>query len=200
MRAVKFVALASALIALVAVTLAAGPAPAAADPAAIADPPLVSATKAADLAQVNALLDAGTDVDVFDGDKRTALNWAAYLGALDVARTLIAHHAQIDVHANPDGWTPLMNAAAMGYVDVASVLIDKGADVNATSAIGHYTPLMYAARKGKKYMVELLLDHGARINDVDDRMWSALDFADSQPDKAIGAVLVSRGAMRGSNQ
>jgi len=198
MRAFRFVALASALVALAALTLTAGAA--AADPAPIADPPLVSATKAADLAQVNALLDAGTDVDVLDGDKRTALNWAAYLGALDVARTLIAHHAQIDVHANPDGWTPLMNAAAMGYVDVAALLIAQGADVNAASRIGHYTPLMYAARKDKKYMIELLLDHGAQINDVDDKMWSALDFADRQPDKAIGALLVSRGAMRGSNQ
>jgi len=170
------------------------------EPTANDDPPLIVATKAGDLAQVNALLNAGTYVDTPDAEKRTALNWAAYLGGLEIARTLIAHHAQVDIHANPNGWTPLMNAAASGFADVGALLIEQGADINAHSSDGGYTPLMYAARKTKKYVVALLLDHRARVNDLDSISRTALDFADLQTDTSINALLIAHGGVRGSHR
>lgn len=172
----------------------------AAEPTANGDPPLIVATKAGDLAQVNTLLNAGTYVDTPDTEKRTALNWAAYLGGLEIARTLIAHRAQIDIHANPSGWTPLMNAAASGFADVCALLIEQGADINAHSTDGGYTPLMYAARKTRKYVVALLLDHGARVNDLDSISRTALDFADLQTDTSINALLIAHGGVRGSHR
>jgi len=164
-----------------------------------ADSPLIAAAKAGNVAAATKLLAGGTDADTADSDNLTALNWAAYDGRLAVVKLLVEHGAKVNVQANKSGWTPLMNASAQGFAKVAAFLLEHGADINAHSKDGGYTALMYAARKGKKAVVLLLLAHDAKVNDICDDKRTALDFADTQNDKAIGAALIADGGKRHGN-
>ncbi len=110
----------------------------------------------ADAAEV--LLDNGananerlTEHDIRD---ETLLHRAAQFDFEDVARTLIAHGA--DIHARDgSGNTPLHAAAYCGSVAVARMLLAHGADPNARS-IDDKAPLDYAQEAGFADVAQLL--------------------------------------------
>lgn len=100
-------------------------------------PDLHQAVKDGNLEQVQALLDAGADVNA------TAARWP-----------------------NDDS-TPLHLAAFWGHKAIVNLLLDKGANVNAIIKMWSYnevTPLHLAAINGYTAIVKLLLDKGANVN------------------------------------
>ncbi|MFA5306473.1 MAG: ankyrin repeat domain-containing protein [Candidatus Babeliales bacterium] len=74
-------------------------------------------------AYVNALLDAGADVNIQGFNGRTALMWAAHDGDHEMCRTLIAAKSNITL-CNGEGHTALMLAARWGNPTALSVLIE----------------------------------------------------------------------------
>jgi|SRR5579862_1728100 len=72
----------------------------------------------------------------------TALMYAARRGAIDSARVLIDHHADLN-SVDPDGVSALNEAIINFHYDLAGLLIEKGADPSLADARG-MTPL-YAA-------------------------------------------------------
>jgi len=97
---------------------------------------LCEAAAHSDLGSLRTLMDAGTDVNAGDYDKRTALHLAASEGLGEVVKFLIA-----DAKADPspvDRWgnTPLDDAIRSRYPEVVELLISLGAHKGAPRAHG----------------------------------------------------------------
>ncbi|MBQ6669245.1 MAG: ankyrin repeat domain-containing protein [Deltaproteobacteria bacterium] len=115
---------------------------------------------------VQALLDAGADVNGRDCDGETALMKAAeYRSDIRVVRALLAAGADANVR-NRYGSTPLREAA--GYAQnlpVVQALLAAGAQVDARNGNDGCTALARAAqRHNDVQVVETLLDAGANAN------------------------------------
>ena len=119
--------------------------------------PIHDATKAGDIAGVQAELDKGVDVNKKDKAEMTPLHPAAANGHKEIAELLIA--AGADVNAK-DRWgmTPLHWAARKGRKEVAELLLTKGADVNAKANDGT-TPLDWAIQKSRTETADLIRKH-----------------------------------------
>ena len=145
--------------------------------AAAADPPLVSAAEAGDVAAVRELLAGGVDVDAASVDGATALHWAAHRDLPGLVRLLIDFGADVSA-TNRYGVQPIALAATNGSAVVLDQLLTAGADPNA-SMPGGETALMTAARAGPPDAVRVLLRAGANPNARDDLsgqtavMWAA---------------------------
>ena len=91
------------------------------------------------------------------------LYYAARLGFCDLAKHLIAKHAE---HVNARGGAegvPMHVAARAGHADILSILVEHGADVDVRGGY-LYTPLHHASFDGKLEAAQCLLDRGADVN------------------------------------
>jgi hypothetical protein len=95
-----------------------------------------------DLAGVQALLDAGVDVNAKDEGGWTPLHRAAFAGHKEIAELLIDNGAEVNAK-NEDGWTLLHLAVVNGHKEIVELLIDNDADVNAKDELEE-TPLDFA--------------------------------------------------------
>jgi ankyrin repeat protein len=125
-------------------------------------PELLDAARRGDLAAVRALLRAGTDPNVAQGDGLTALHVAAEKGNLEIARALIEARANVETKTRLGGYTPLHLAAQGGHLTVAQALIDGGAAVGAVTTTTGVTPLHLAAQAvNGEPIIRLLVQRGA---------------------------------------
>ncbi len=156
------------------------------------DTRLADAAQAGDLAAVEALLQAGTDIDLPDRYGTTALHWATYRDDAEMATRLIAAGADVDV-TNRYGATPLSLACVNGNPGIVEDLLELGALPNARAA--GEPPLLTCARSGRLEAVELLLAHGANPNVTDDwKGQTALMWAVAEDHVAVVETLVAHGA------
>jgi len=143
-------------------------------------PPIVTAARSGQLAEVDRLIGEGSDVDARGSGGNTALYHAAVAGRADVVQALIEAGADVDVE-NDFGSTPLHVASRYGHVDVIRALAAAGADLDATSLSGlassdlanrssiqagglrASTPLSKAARAGQMEAVRALVELGAAL-------------------------------------
>ncbi|MGA2882123.1 MAG: ankyrin repeat domain-containing protein [Bryobacteraceae bacterium] len=108
----------------------------------------------------------------------TALLYAARDGRIEIARMLIAAHADVN-QPEANGVGPLLMAITNNHVDVARLLLDHGTEANATDWWGR-TPLWAAVelrdldvnktddngvdRPAALQLIQALLDRGANVN------------------------------------
>ena len=121
---------------------------------------LFKAAEQGKLSVVVKYLEGGGSVNAADKASLSLLNWAAYGGSLALVKLLVDKKADVNVHGNKSGWTPLMNASAMGFPLVAAYLLDRGAELNRLNEEG-YNALAFAAAKQRVDVVHLLLERGA---------------------------------------
>ena len=126
-----------------------------AEPLWAADPPLVAAAKAGDLAAVQRLLEAGASPDQHDRHDNTALIFAARDGRLGIAEALIAVGADID-WIDGEGVTPLILAAHKNHPAIARLLLDRGAATDRRDKWGRRA-LDYALRRGEDDAIAVML-------------------------------------------
>jgi len=88
--------------------------------------PLMHASKEGNIAQVNALLAKGADVNVKDSHGLTALMLASQNGHSEVVKLLLAKGADINAKAN-NGRTALMEASQNGHSEAVKLLKAAGA-------------------------------------------------------------------------
>ena len=124
--------------------------------------PVADAAKAADWVAVRALVEQGADVTTPQGDGTTALHWAGYWDAGDIATLLLDAGAGVSA-ANDLGVTPLWTACENGGTAMTRLLLAAGADPNAALLSGE-TLLMTAVRTGNETVVRRLLAAGADVN------------------------------------
>ncbi len=154
---------------------------------------LIEAVRAEDAGTVRALLDLGADVRGAQPDGATALHWASYGDAGDLATLLLAAGADVDA-ANDYGITPLALACENGSGAMVRRLLEAGADPNVARATGE-TPLMTCARTGDRGAVEALLARGADPDAAESwRKQTALMWAAGEGHTLVARALVAHGA------
>uniref|UniRef100_H3C7R6 Protein phosphatase 1 regulatory subunit 16A n=1 Tax=Tetraodon nigroviridis TaxID=99883 RepID=H3C7R6_TETNG len=95
--------------------------------------------EAAMLADIQALVQSGGDLNARDDNGATLLHIASANGYLSVAELLLERRAQVEVK-DTDGWTPLHAASCWGHIQVVELLVANGASLNAKSVLDE-TPL-----------------------------------------------------------
>ena len=120
---------------------------------------------------VDALIEAGVDVNGVDDTGLPPLIAAAQRQKAPVVRYLLSKGAQINARrmnpgSNLDGETALYAAVGQGRPDVVRLLLQKGADTKAIPEGRDDSVLQMAVRWGEYDKVKALLDHGVPMEDV----------------------------------
>ena len=122
--------------------------------------PIHDAAKSGDVAMVEQLLAAGTDVNEKDAAFNTALHLASDNAHLEVILVLIEKGSDINA-GNLTDRTPLHNAVRGRHTEVVLLLVAKGADVNRLNEVG-MSPLDDTADWGVPEIVKILRDADAK--------------------------------------
>lgn len=135
---------------------------------------------------VNALLDLGAPVDIFE---------ASVLGKVDrIQEILKGHPARVSEHA-PDGFTPVALAAFFGQLAAVKALIAAGADVNAAAKNGLKVRALHAAVAGRNLeIVKAVLAAGADPNAQQQAGFRPIFEAGTNANRALAELLLAHGA------
>ena len=156
---------------------------------------LAKAAEKADLDRMEALLDAGADIEwQHKGTGRTPLLSAVIAGKRDAVARLLDRGANIQHACTALGYTALSWAAERGDGDIGRLLIERGAPVDIASPESQYTPLMLASSGGHLPMVELLLESGANVAPLDFEGRNALMLAVARKHGNVAERLQAAGA------
>ncbi|XP_066982864.1 ankyrin repeat domain-containing protein 50-like isoform X2 [Macrobrachium rosenbergii] len=122
---------------------------------------------------VNALLEAGANVNSMDLNSKTALIWAIDARASSIPAVTALLEGDADVSLPPAPlWSPLHHAAKFGASSIITAILQKNPDVNREDADGK-TPLIVAADYSQN-VLQLLIDAGADVDHEDDNGYTAL--------------------------
>jgi ankyrin repeat protein len=154
--------------------------------------PVWWAAREGNVAELQALAPARTDIDAADLDGETPLHAATRAGSAAAVRELLSLGADPN-RAALYGVTPLMLAATTSRLDVAVLLLQAGASPNARDLFGA-TALHVAARRGNHPLTERLLEAGADPRIADDGGNTALHLAAHRGDEKNVTMLLARGA------
>ena len=126
---------------------------------------LLDAARRGDTDAVRALLQAGADPNLAQGDGLTALHLAAREGHLEIVDALIGAGAETAAVTRIGDYTPLHLAGGAGQAGVVGALLGAGADPGAVTTTSGVTSLHLAAEaRGGEEAVRLLIEHGAPVN------------------------------------
>ncbi|MBS1791210.1 MAG: ankyrin repeat domain-containing protein [Acidobacteria bacterium] len=142
--------------------------------AAAPDDLLLKAAKKGDIAQLEALLRGGANVNSADEKGRTALIEAAAEGQTQAVKLLLQSGAKPNLQ-DKESVTALLVATAKGHIETVRALLAAGAAVNFKHKAG-LTALMLAAGQGHTEVVRLLLAQGAEIGAKSDLGFDALCY------------------------
>ncbi len=137
--------------------------------------PLFLAVHSNRTAVTEALLKAGADPRMEDGNGDPVMVHAAHKDSIDQARLLIRHGVSIDSRSR-SGITALLRAASYDEAADVQTKLDLGADPELTDDEG-FTALMKATGGGNAAAMEVLLKAGAKPNAVNKAGNSALMLA-----------------------
>lgn len=143
-----------------------------------------------DVLSVEALLDAGLDIDRPDDEGRRPLHEAAFSGRIEMVQLLLAAGAVLDAPIHPFGYTALYYAVQQGRADVARVLIAHGAKLDVTDRLTGQSLLHIAALRGDMNMTGILIAAGADVFAEDRKGQTARDFAARGNHKVLERTLL----------
>ena len=134
------------------------------------DAPLHVAARFGRVKLVNALIEAGADIELAGYGGVRPLHAAALAGQDRIVSLLIALGAKVDATDNL-GRTPLLSLVSGAVESTAAlkILLEAGADPNLLDGPVRSHALDYAARQGRADVSEILLSHGAKVNASDNQ-------------------------------
>jgi ankyrin repeat protein len=113
----------------------------------------------ASVANLEALLKAGADIDHVDKSGYSSIHAAALAGSEDLVKALIARNATLGFKNNQCG-SPLHCAISKGFRSIATALLEAKVDVNEAGPNGD-TPLHLVAKQHRSDLLQLLITSGA---------------------------------------
>ncbi len=128
------------------------------------DRSLVEAVRSGDVEAVQGLIEAGTDVNVAQGDGMTALHWAAKRRDVEIAEMLIQAGADVEAGTRIGQYTPLHLASRSGAARITELLLEAGSDPDRATTNSGAKPIHFAAGGGNPYTIRMLAEHGADVN------------------------------------
>ena len=151
------------------------------------------AAKKGDIAAIAAALDAGANVNDFDG-LATPLVYAVNRQHLDAAKLLIERGADVNALSKVGG-SPLMAAVAKKRLEFITLLLAHGANPNST--VGKQTPLHIAVKNGCLDCVTALVEAGADVNarTADSFIRTPIHLARSYEHSEISDYLMAHGVV-----
>ena len=163
----------------------------------VGKPALISAAKTGNWECVEALINAGADVNIALENRFTPLMHATYMGHVKYVELLIAAGADVNI-TNTYGNTSISQIPRHTYkAEIVEMLIKAGADVNAPDLYGK-PQILSAARKGTWSHLKFVIESGANVNAVDSHNNTALICAADKynTDESYGClrVLLQSGA------
>ena len=144
-------------------------------------------------AVLQALIDAGADVNAFNGKGYLPLHLAAFRHKRSAVGVLADAGADINRRADKDSLTALHLAARTGDTETADVLLNAQADVNLTDNNGE-PPLFGAVRKNCVALVDALIQAGAELNMANKERLTAMHLAARLDYADIIGVMAQAGA------
>jgi ankyrin repeat protein len=161
--------------------------------AAAQDVRLVQAAKAAEHAQVMALLAGGADANQRSADGTTALHWAVRNNDTALVDRLLRAGARPHT-ANRYGTTPIALACESGSAAIIERLLKAGVSANATGPLGE-TALHTCAHAGNTAGARVLIAAGAAVDPGDNwRGQTPLMWAAAERHPQTMQVLIEAGA------
>lgn len=97
----------------------------------------------------------GIDLDIQDDRQNTALQYACYLGNVEIVKCLIDKGANVNIQ-NANKVTPLHTASNMGSTEIARLILERDVDLTIKDETLS-TPLHCAADRGNEDIVWLIL-------------------------------------------
>ncbi|MEZ5328497.1 MAG: ankyrin repeat domain-containing protein [Verrucomicrobiales bacterium] len=153
---------------------------------------LATAVEAGDVAQIERLLAAQTEVNSVQADGMTPLHWAVYRDDTNLSKHLLELGANASAE-NRYGICPLFLACLNGNAELVSELLKAGADPNSTIRGGE-TALMTAARTGKAGAVTALIEAGAQLDSSERGGQTAIMWAAAEGHTEVVKTLLDAGA------
>ena len=149
---------------------------------------IADATESLAVDKLKQLLAQNRDINAAQADGTTALHWAAYHDDTQIAETLLAAGAKVNVR-NHFRISPLILACQNGNEAIVKLLLANGSDPNQSYAGGE-TALMTAARTGIAGVVQALLSAGADVNTRDDNQQTAIMWAAAEGHLSVVELLL----------
>lgn len=157
-------------------------------------PPLHLAAVRGDADIVEALLDAGADIDLGGSNGRSALITALLSNQYQIAQVLIARGADVNQSETNPGRSPLQLVIDEApSLEAMTMLLDAGAFIDQKDNRGE-TALASAAFMNRPEAAELLIERGATVNITNTQGISPLAWAERQGNAAIVDILAQAGA------
>lgn len=154
---------------------------------------LHEAVESGDMAQVQALIAAGADVDAKGPNQATPLILASLEGHSEVVKFLLDKDANIGSR-NEGGLTALHAATYRGHFELVEILVTEGGDLNDGDNRFQATPLHMAAEENHLEIATFLISHGANMEAKERNGYTPITRATFKEHANMIALLRQKGA------
>ncbi|KAK3583377.1 hypothetical protein CHS0354_040339 [Potamilus streckersoni] len=126
---------------------------------------------------IEALIQAGLDLNARTNDNKHVLHIAAHHDNLSIIKHLIENNPSLSLQNDKNGWTAIHYAAAGGSAPVIEALIQAGLDLNARTSYGAHV-LHIAAHHDNLWIVKYLIENNPSLTLQNDKNgWTAIHYA-----------------------
>ena len=160
-----------------------------------AEKSFIAAIQTNNIDAVNALLEAGADVNEPAYTTKTPVHYASHSRNKDILNLMLSEGADLEAKTE-QGFTPLSYAVGLNHPDNCRILLEAGAEVDSLDN-WQRTNLSVAAEQGLGDVAAILLELNAKPNVLDQWEWSPLDVAEWYGFFDVAELITEAGGING---